>query len=90
MMVNFSKEQVTLPKGTILGVAQEIAKSVVSSVAHDTVQEHAKHLSNVRERFKKAQFSYNLRSVILQRTREESRLQMTKLGLSNNIQRPRE
>ena len=35
MVVNFSKEELTLPKGTILGIAQGISENLVVSVSDE-------------------------------------------------------
>jgi len=35
MVVNFSKEELTLPKGTVLGLAQEISENLVASVSDE-------------------------------------------------------
>ena len=35
MVVNFSKEELTLPKGTILGIAQSISENLVVSVSDE-------------------------------------------------------
>ena len=35
MVVNFSKEELTLPKGTVLGLAQEISENLVVSVSNE-------------------------------------------------------
>ena len=35
MIANFSDEELTLPKGTILGVAQEISENLVVSVSDE-------------------------------------------------------
>ena len=35
MVVNFSKEELTLPKGTILGIAQGISEKLVVSVSDE-------------------------------------------------------
>ena len=34
-VVNFSKEELTLPKGTVLGLAQEISENLVVSVSDE-------------------------------------------------------
>ena len=35
MVVNFSKEELTLPKGMVLGLAQEISENLVVSVSQE-------------------------------------------------------
>jgi hypothetical protein len=35
MIANFSEEELTLPKGTVLGVAQEISENLVSLSGED-------------------------------------------------------
>jgi len=35
MIANFSHDELTLPKGTILGVAQEVSENLVVSVNHE-------------------------------------------------------
>ena len=35
MIANFSDEELTLPKGTILGVAQEVSENLVVSVSYE-------------------------------------------------------